>query len=115
MPELSVDTSALREAEADLVAMGMTAVTEVITTTLGVASHNSCWGTDEIGGAFAHAYLEPAEAALKAVQQVPFHIGDVGENLGRAATGYDDTEDSNAGESQAVQADIDANPGEGSA
>lgn len=106
MSELTVDVSTLREAEADLVAMGMVAVTDVIATTLGVASRNQCWGTDEIGGAFAHAYLEPAEEALEAVQQVPYQIGDVGERLGDAAAGYDDTEQTNVGESRGVEVEL---------
>ena len=111
MPELTVDVSALRDTETELVGLATTAVTEVIATTLGIASRNQCWGTDEIGGAFAHVYLGPAEEVLEAVQQVPYEIGSVGERFGMAATGYDDTEGTNTDEARTVEAEIGPGPG----
>lgn len=111
MPELTVDVSALRDTETGLVSLATTAVTEVIATSLGIASRNQCWGTDEIGGAFAHVYLGPAEEALEAVQQLPYQIGSVGERFGTAAAGYDDTEDTNTGEARGVETDLGLGPG----
>lgn len=111
MPDLTVDVSELQSARTDLGTAATTAVTEVIVTTLGIARRNECWGTDEIGGAFAHAYLGPAEEALEAVQQIPYQIGNIGERLGEAATRYADTEQTNEDESRGVETDLGTNPG----
>lgn len=111
MSDLTVDVSDLRTAQADLVTEATAAVSEVIVTTLGIATRNDCWGTDEIGGAFAHVYLEPAEEAMEAVQQVAYQLGSIGERLGEAAASYDDTEQTNADESRGVQTDVDQGPG----
>lgn len=111
MSELTVDVSELRSAQTDLAMAATVAVSEVIVTTLGVAMRNHCWGTDDIGGAFAQSYLGPAEEAMEAAQQIAYQIGDVGERLGDAANRYDDTEETNVGESRSVETDVDTGPG----
>jgi len=96
------DVSELNGAARAVEGMAVEAVAQVILTTLGVASHNDCWGVDPVGGAFAHAYLGPAEEALGAVQQVAYQIGDVSEKLAATAAAYARTEQENTGAARGV-------------
>ena len=54
----------------------------------GVESHGRCWGDDEVGRAFAAGHVEPADATLQRISELPDGLADVGERLRATAITY---------------------------
>lgn len=104
MSEMTHDVSQINEAAGLVAVEAAAAVLDVLRTTLVVAAHNDCWGTDAVGGAFASMYLEPAKTALTSVQASAFQIGEVSEKLTVTASNYDRTEQENTDASRGVNA-----------
>lgn len=106
MSDTTVDVSEMTAAAAEVTTLATTAVPEVVATTLAVRNQANCWGVDEVGAAFAHRYLEPAEAAMSAVQKIAYHLGDIAELLQSSATAYAETEQSNTAESTGIDGSL---------
>ncbi|MFW6599157.1 hypothetical protein ACQBAU_01620 [Propionibacteriaceae bacterium Y2011] len=103
MTESTRDLTDLRDAGAAIEELASAAVIDAISTMVTVMSHNNAWGTDQVGGAFAHVYLEPAEEAMGAVMQTGYQLGEVAEKLAGTTSAYRETEESNTGEAGTVQ------------
>ena len=104
MSEMTHDVSQLTEAAGATEVEATAAVVDVLTTTLVVAAHNDCWGTDALGGAFAHRYLTPATTALEAIQASSYQLGEVATKLTQTAQAYQATEETNTDASRGVNA-----------
>ncbi|MFX4273514.1 PE domain-containing protein [Propionibacteriaceae bacterium Y1685] len=89
------DPGAIREASRKVTGTATAAVATSAATAVTISVNANKWGKDEVGGAIAKAYLEPAEEVLEAVLQLPYQFGEIAKALEDTAAKYEQTEDEN--------------------
>ncbi|MDN5727367.1 MAG: hypothetical protein L0G99_15780 [Propionibacteriales bacterium] len=89
------DPAAISAAARTVTATAIAAVATSAATAVSVGINANSWGKDQLGGAIAKAYLEPAEDVLESVLQLPYQLSEIATALEETAKQYADTEQQN--------------------
>lgn len=94
---LEVDPQALRATQPSFTSVADTITTAAAALARAIADEGECWGTDEIGQAFAKNYTPGVDSGQKAVTGLATVMTQLGANLVTIATAFETQDTTNAG------------------
>ena len=97
MPEdFQLDAAALTRATAEVRETGRALGAQYDRLTAVLDDHHGCWGTDDIGQAFANGYGPPAAAAVTYGDQAVTGYTDIADDVDTANTTFQGVDEENA-------------------